>query len=209
MTASLSIPLPATPTRETNPFATCWTSPGAIPFRFSNDQQPEHLIAKLAAYNWRGAIVGPHGSGKTTLLESLRPALIDAGRNVHTIALHNGQRRLPPLPANQASNFLLIIDGYEQLSRIERTRIVLRSYLHHAGLLVTSHARTCLPTLIELAPDRNLIEQLVADLCGKMSSTITPADVASSHACHGSNVREILFDLYDRHEKARRVGQAF
>jgi len=197
-----------TPTRETNPFATCWTRPGAIPFHFGDDHQPQHLLAKLAANNWRGAIIGPHGSGKSTLLESLKPALIDAGRNVHTIAVHNGQRRLPPLPPNAGSNFLLIIDGYEQLSPIERTRVVLRSHFQRTGLLITSHARTILPTLITLAPDRDLIEQLVAELCRKMSSTITPADVAASHACHGSNVREILFDLYDRHESGRRVGQA-
>jgi hypothetical protein len=192
------------PSRETNPFATCWTRPGAIPFRFPENKQPNHLIAKLAAHNCRGAIIGPHGSGKTTLLESLKPALAAAGRNVCTISLHDGQRRLPPLPTNQNSNFLLIIDGYEQLSQLERIRILARSYFNRTGILVTSHARTCLPALIQLSPDQTLVQQLVADLCAKVSTTITSADIAASHACHGSNVREILFDLYDRHEQQRR-----
>jgi hypothetical protein len=74
-----------------------------------------------------------------------------------------------------------------------------------AGLLVTSHAPTGLPTLITLAPDRLLIDRLIADLCAGVSTAVTPNDVAASHACHGSNVREILFDLYDRHERLRRM----
>jgi len=193
-----------TPSREINPFATCWTRPGAIPFRFPENEQPNDLVSKLAAHIWRGAIIGPHGSGKTTLLKSLKPALVAADRNVCTISLHNGQRRLPPLPSQNRS-FLLIIDGYEQLSQLERIRILARSYFTRTGLLVTSHARTCLPTLIQLSPNQSLVEQLVADLCAKVSTTITTADIAASHACHGSNVREILFDLYDRHEQRRRA----
>jgi hypothetical protein len=61
-----------------------------------------------------------------------------------------------------------------------------------------------LPTLLHLAPDLDLVGQLAADLCSQTSAAITPADIAASHACHGSNVREILFDLYDRHERQRR-----
>jgi ABC-type branched-subunit amino acid transport system ATPase component len=194
------------PSRETNPFATCWTRPGAIPFHFQTGETASSLIAKLAAHNWRATIIGPHGSGKTTLLESLKPTLIAAGRSVHTVSLQNGQRRLPPLPSHQGSNFLLVIDGYEQLSRLERIEILSWSYLTRIGLLVTSHARTFLPTLIRLAPNLALVEELVADLSAKVSTTITPADVAASHACHGSNVREILFDLYDRHEQQRRAS---
>jgi hypothetical protein len=38
-----------------------------------------------------------------------------------------------------------------------------------------------------------------------VSTPITDSDVAASHACHGSNVRELLFDLYDRHEQLRRA----
>jgi hypothetical protein len=44
----------------------------------------------------------------------------------------------------------------------------------------------------------------VADLCTEVSTPVTQNDVAASHACHGSNVREIFFELYDRHERGRR-----
>ena len=36
---------------------------------------------------------------------------------------------------------------------------------------------------------------------------VTRSDIVASHACHGSNVREIFFDLYDRHERAH-AGRA-
>jgi hypothetical protein len=55
-----------------------------------------------------------------------------------------------------------------------------------------------------LSPERGLIERLVADLCAQVPSHITRDDVAASHASRSSNVREIFFDLYDRHERLRR-----
>src|SRR5690349_13672810 len=86
---------PATPSRHSNPFATCWTRPGALPFRFSNGDSAEMLIQKLASQNLRGAIIGPHGSGKSTLLETLKPAIAAASRTVVSVSLHDGEHRLP------------------------------------------------------------------------------------------------------------------
>jgi hypothetical protein len=40
----------------------------------------------------------------------------------------------------------------------------------------------------------------VSRLTANISSRVTAADFAASHACHGSNLRELLFALYDRHE---------
>jgi energy-coupling factor transporter ATP-binding protein EcfA2 len=207
--ASLSV---SAPSRHANPFATCWTRPGALAFRFSENQSAKQLVSNLAVSEWRGAIVGPHGSGKSTLLETLKPALADAGRVIRMISLHNAQRWLPANwwresitnPSSGGSRRLLIIDGYEQLARLERLRLWRHCGRTRAGILVTSHRPVRIPTLIQLSPDRFLVEQLVAELCAQVSTAVTAADVAASHACHGSNVREILFDLYDRHERARR-----
>jgi len=213
------------PSRRGNPFATCWTRPGALAFRFAEGLGAEQLVARLAAQNWRGEIVGPHGSGKSTLVETLKPALGAAGCRVHAIALRDGQRRLPTdlglgegeAPAEprdmhacgsaeaSPSRALVIVDGYEQLGWLGRLQLKRHCRRTGAGLLVTCHAPTGLPTLIRLSPDQRLIEQLVADLCAEVSTKIAIADVAASHACHGSNVREIFFDLYDRHEMLRRA----
>jgi energy-coupling factor transporter ATP-binding protein EcfA2 len=200
------------PSRRDNPFATCWTRPGALPFRFNYDQNIDQLVEKLAAQHWRGAIIGPHGSGKSTLLEALKPAIVATGRCIQAISLHDGQRRLPRhffATWASESNAVIIIDGYEQLGWPARLRLSFRCRTTGAGLLVTSHTPVRIPTLIRLSPDEQLVEQLVGDLCAEVSTTITRADIAASHACHGSNVREILFDLYDRHEAGRREANSF
>jgi hypothetical protein len=199
------------PSRHDNPFATCWTRPGALPFHFPRGVDVNQLIARLANQHWRGAIVGPHGSGKSTLLETLKPALTAAGRTVVQITLRDGQRYLPrdvfAASALVASNCLLIVDGYEQLSRIGRLRVAWHCRRTGCGVLVTSHATVRIPAVIDLMPAPDLIEQLVGKLCLGVSNQVTAAQIAASHARHGSNVREIFFDLYDRHERLRRPAR--
>ncbi|HEX4414000.1 MAG TPA: hypothetical protein VH107_10265 [Lacipirellulaceae bacterium] len=197
------------PSRFDNPFATCWTKPGALPFSFAAGENAEELLANLAAQNWRGAIIGPHGSGKSTLLETLKPLLADAGRNVLAIALRDRQRRLPRpfLDSIRAlkwrSNDLLVIDGFEQLGWPQRLFLAYRSRQKRTGLLVTAHRPIRLPTLVRLNPPQSLVTRLVADLCTEVSTPVTLDDISDSYACHGSDVREIFFDLYDRHERKR------
>lgn len=192
------------PSRHTNPFSTCWTRPGALRFRFPEDQGPSQLLSKLSNQGWWGAIVGPHGSGKTSLLESLKPALNAAGWHVQMISLHLGQRRLPPGRPPASDRVMVIVDGYEQLNPFQRFALRCRCRRARCGLLVTAHSPTALPTLITLAPDESLVQQLVGELASRATTPITSADVAASYACHGSNVRDIFFDLYDQHEQRRR-----
>src|SRR5947199_9682583 len=115
------------PSRHDNPFATCWTRPGAIPFRFRATGTIELLIAKLTAQNAWGAILGPHGSGKSTLLQSLKPALVVAGLQIESLSLRDGQKTLPRLFVKRLSecdsNSIVIIDGYDQLHWHQRWRL--------------------------------------------------------------------------------------
>lgn len=196
------------PSRFGNPFLTCWTRPGAIAYQFASDDSAQRLVARLASTNWWGEIRGPHGAGKTTLLVTLMPLLVAAGRQVTLLSLHNGQRRLPRRLLDDAlspKRAMVIIDGYEQLSWLQRQR--LRSWCHRAsaGLLITSHFATKLPLLIELLPGIETVRQLVAILTTAVPSPVTAADISASHAIHGSNVRDCLFELYDRHERAIRA----
>jgi hypothetical protein len=160
-------------------------------------------------------MVGPHGSGKSTLLETLKPALVARGCHIHAVTLRHGQRRLPDRVLDQPNSEdsqnqptpgpeILIVDGYQQLGLFQRIKLQRICRHANAGLLVTAHAPTGLPTLIRLAPDRGLVQRLVNELSAQVSTDVAAADVAASHACHGSNVREIFFDLYDRHEQLRR-----
>jgi hypothetical protein len=198
------------PSRHDNPFATCWTRPGAMTFQFDDGLGARALLEKLAAQGWRGAIVGPHGCGKSTLLATLKPGLQAAGFRLHSIGLRDGQRRLPieflSSINRQAGNTcaIAIVDGYEQLGWLERVRLSLRCRRAACGLLVTSHRPTWIPMLVRLAPTEQLVQQLVGELTSRVSTKVTSADVAASYARHGSNVREMFFDLYDRHEALRR-----
>ena len=37
------------PSRHSNPFATCWTRPGALAFRFANGESAAALVERLVA----------------------------------------------------------------------------------------------------------------------------------------------------------------
>ncbi len=192
-----------------NPFASRRVRPGAIPFQFPDGLDAAALVERLAQLGWRGAIVGAHGTGKSTLLATLTPELARAGRDVRSIALHDGQRRLPQefiaaFPADQ--NGLVVVDGYEQLSFWSRWRLDRRCRAVGAGLLVTAHAATSLPILFHTVADEKLAEQIVYQL---MTTTedVAPAidrdEVCSSWSKHRGNLRETLFDLYDAYERQR------
>jgi energy-coupling factor transporter ATP-binding protein EcfA2 len=78
---------PALPA-DANPFATCWTRPGAIEYLFPEGQSAANLVERLEGQNWQGQIVGPHGSGKTTLLDSLLSLLKADKRDRSHFTLH-------------------------------------------------------------------------------------------------------------------------
>jgi hypothetical protein len=201
---------PEVPSRHSNPFATCWTRPGAMVFQFTDGGSMELLLAQLQAADGWGEIVGPHGSGKSTLLAGLESELVAAGWNVAAITLRDRQRSLPRrwLQAALSKNRpLVVIDGYEQLSWLSRALVKWRCHKAAAGLLVTSHEPTGLPTLYRTRVDATLAQSLVSTLTVERDSPITAADVAASHACHGSNLRELFFALYDRHEALSRTAR--
>ena len=192
-----------------NPFASRRVRPGAIPFQFPDGLDAVEFVARLARLGWRGAIIGPHGTGKSTLLAALAPELERAGRNVRSIALHDGQRRLPQeflavLPPN--GDGLIIVDGYEQLSFWSRWRLDRRCRAIGAGLLVTAHGPTSLPLLFRTAADEELAERIVGHLLAATDDrapAIRRDDVRRAWSKHRGNLRETLFDLYDAYERQR------
>lgn len=101
-------------------------------------------------------------------------------------------------------NRLLVIDGFEQLSMFTRAMIVRTTWRHGAGLLVTSHRRTSLPTLVETKVDAQLTQQLLdrllpADLPGRdCHLNADHLDQLLKH--HRGNLREVFMQLYDEIE---------
>lgn len=194
-----------------NPFSSRFVRPGAIPFQFPPGENAVSLVARLAGLGWRAAIIGPHGTGKSTLLASLLPELARAGCDVYSIALHDGQRRMSPqfmakfesalATATPAACRVVVVDGYEQLSRWNRWQLRRRLKNIGVGLLVTSHKQVSLPVLFRTATDVTLAEEIVGKLIG--DGTIEAGDVRAAFHRHGGNLRETLFDLYDIFEQRR------
>jgi hypothetical protein len=190
-----------------NPLATRYVRPGAVEYLFPPGVDAGQLLDRLAAHHWWGQIVGPHGAGKSTLLATLLPRLARAGRGPLPVVLHNGQRRLPidlraaDLPAATQ----LVIDGYEQLSRVERWRVRRWCRRRGWGLLVTAHDDVGLPEVFRCAVDAPLAVALVTRLAGPQA--FSPEEIAQVLADQHGNLREALFALYDRYE-ARRGGRS-
>jgi hypothetical protein len=187
---------------SSNPFATRFTRPGAMEFLFPDGVSADGLVARLREHSWQGEIVGPHGAGKSTLLASLIEPLTTAGRTVLQVTLHQGEAALPQAlddwhPWNSATQ--VIVDGYEQLSWWSRSKLALRIGDRQAGLLVTSHAPTGLPTLLRVDPCLESAEQVVRRLVPDEAVISRDNIEQAFRACDG-NIREMLFQLYDLYQ---------
>lgn len=187
-----------------NPFATRYVRPGAIPYRWPAGGLAA-MLDRLKACNWRGEIVGPHGSGKSTLLAALVPVLEAAGRHVLLFTLGEGARRLPHGNEQLAAagpGTLVIVDGYEQLSGWARWMLRTACRRRRSGLLVTTHRSSGLPRVTETRVDPAVAVEIVRELIGG-SGSVEPGEVLPAlEASHG-NLREALFQLYDLYEARR------
>ena len=187
-----------------NPFCSRRIRPGAVPFLFPPDQNAETLVELLERNQWWGEIIGPHGSGKSSLLASLIPVIERAGRPVVLVELHNGQRRLPIRLDGDAwlqSPAVLIVDGYEQLSRWNRFWLKRRCRRRGLGLLVTSHVSIGLPEIFRTAVTPELAWQVVELLLDGQTPPFSRAEFSACLSRHADNLREALFELYDVCEK--------
>jgi hypothetical protein len=189
-----------------NPFCTRRIRPGALPFIFPSGQDAELLIDRLRRNEWCGEITGPHGAGKSSLLAVLVPALERVGRRVVLFQLHDGQRRLPPFAVREprpssSQPTSIVADGYEQLSRWNRWRFKRLCRKREWGLVVTAHATVGLPELYRLIPTPNVAKQIVDRLLAGQTSPFTAEEVSNCFTRSGGNLREMLFDLYDKYEQ--------
>jgi hypothetical protein len=215
---------------SSNPFATRFISPGQVDWVGADDYF-EQLASHWLKLNCRASIIGVHGSGKSTLLEHYVPLIGDVifRRDAEGNVIENrssgasGRERCPAIwlqvrktvPESTAIPWgelrrgrLLVLDGFEQLSRWRRAALIARTGLRNVKLLVTSHRRTMLPTLCELSITPSLALQIVSQLTTGRGDLATISDevVQRSLQKHGGNMREVLMQLYDRVEEQRVVG---
>jgi len=187
-----------------NPFCTRRIRPGALPYLFAPGQNAKLLVGHLQENHWWGEIIGPHGSGKSSLLSAIIPAIEQTGKTTLLIELHDGQRQLPLDLANDCRlvpPVVVIVDGYEQLSRWNRGRLKRCCRSRGLGLLVTAHRSVGLPQIFQTMPSVNLAEQIVEQLLGNRESPIDTDSIRQCYARHSGNLREMLFDLYDLYQQ--------
>ena len=189
---------------SSNPFSSRFVRPGAIPFFFPEGCSLEQILERLQQTGWQGQILGAHGSGKSALLAQLIPAIQATGRPTVLYELHEGCRQLPapfPPPTEAAQPPVIIIDGYEQLSRWNRFRLRRQCRQWQFGLVVTAHRSVGLPELVRFRPDLHLAQKIVQWLLRDSPGAITPEETAAAYHAHHGDLREMLFDLYDLWEQ--------
>lgn len=191
---------------ESNPFCSRNIRPGAVPFLFPPGENCEVVTARLQANDWWGQIIGNHGTGKSALLAALTPAIETLGCRTLLVELHDGQRCLPRdvwRSLRRLKRGLVIVDGFEQLSRWSRFWLQRSCRLRRLGLLVTSHVSVGLPTIYRTAISAASAEQIVRVFLDGREPQFSLAELHQLIERHQGDFRETLFSLYDLCEQRR------
>jgi energy-coupling factor transporter ATP-binding protein EcfA2 len=198
-----------------NPFATRFTRPGRIePFDHQGNRiDVDALLERLHLLGGTAAIVGPHGSGKSTLLVHLADAIDRRGEHVHRVRLHSWRDAFAAWKAirRAPARGTVCIDSWECLGVASRTALLLAARLTGRGLLVTAHRGADMPQLVHCGTTATLLRSIVRTLPGRdgwHGTWILDSDVESAFAAHGGNLRESLYELYDRFEVRAREARA-
>lgn len=160
---------------QSNPFASRYVRPGALPFRFRSNDRPDAIVAQLREVRF-GAIVGDHGTGKSTLLRELaghleeempggqwvqltrdeNPGLVSGIANSRVVL--NCQRLV-------SAGGVLVIDGGEQLPSLARRIAARRTRRCGHFCLLTAHDEIPgFEILYRTSLDVDLIHELIAEL---------------------------------------------
>lgn len=191
-----------------NPFTTRHTRPGRLVPRDA-DGAPldlDALVARARALR-AVAIVGPHGAGKTNLLTALAGRLAAAGHLAGLVRARSRPDAALVLRAVREAppDSTLCIDGWEAVGAVRGMLIRRWARCRRVGLIVTSHRPTGMPVVVRCATTAALLARLVAELPGH-GGVIAKVDVEQAFRAHRGDIREALYDLYDRFERRIRTA---
>ncbi len=159
-------------------------------------------MVRLERLNWRGAVVGPHGSGKTTLLDDLSRRLNERGFAIHRLVQTADSAPIPTevlrdTAARAGARDVILLDGADHLAMWRWWRFR-RMTKRAGGLIVATHRRCALPTLVRTRTTPGLLRELMEELAGdRASETELSAAAERLFKRHSGNLREALREMYD------------
>ena len=181
-----------------NPFRTEQLE--SLAFRPQGASWPQ-LMLDLSATNHRAAIVGPEGSGKTTLLEQLAVRLRQHGHRIRHVRVNAcgklwGCSSLMDWISTLTPEDTVLVDGADHLPR-RAWRGLKRRSRPRRGLIVTSHRKGLLPTLISTRTSSMLLHDLVRELVDDTVFAQLGDQLPDTFRQHRGNLRTSLLSLYD------------
>jgi hypothetical protein len=210
-----------------NPFSTRKTTPGKIPYFFRGEivsccQIDNPVFLNFCTYfkksDYQSQIVGGHGTGKTTFLIAFVRFLEMNGHIVNHFTLHDRKRKLPDVFWERHTSLtwqfksgvieqlpIAVIDGYEQLSSLQKIRLRWSCRKGRCGLLITTHTPVWrLPVLLKTKPTLQTLKKIIEHLFRNQPDIEPPDDdlCQSLFEQHQGNIRDVLFALYDHYERS-------
>ena len=168
----------------------------------------DRLGARLHELDYRAAITGPEGSGKTTLLEDLQQVLQQKGFRTRLVFVNDTSLFDSPacrqLLSELTRDQIILLDGADLIRRSDWSLLKRHTITHAYGLVVTSHKRGLLPTLIECSTTPALLRDIVAELLPQ-DRTIPAEFLNSLYERHQGNLRACLRELYDLYAQSDRI----
>jgi len=165
----------------------------------------DRILARLHELNYRAAIIGPEGSGKTTLLEDLQQMLERKDLHTRLIFVNDTSRLDSPacrrLLAELTRDQIILLDGADLIHRSDWSLLKRHTITHAYGLVITSHRRGLLPTLIECSTTPALLRAIVNDLLPR-GRPLPAESLDRLFARHQGDLRACLRELYDHYARS-------
>lgn len=169
----------------------------------------DQLLARLHELNYRAAITGPDGSGKTTLLEDLGQTFREKGIRTKVVFVNDTSSFDSPvcrrLLADLTRDQIVLLDGADLIRRSDWSLLKRHTITHAYGLIVTSHKRGLLPTLIECSTSPALLSEIVTEL-QPQGRALAAEFLDHLYERHQGNLRACLRELYDFYAQDSRIG---
>ena len=183
-----------------NPFNVQRTDAIPFDFRETHFENLKAFAKHVETFSFRGAILGDHGRGKTTLLCDLNSFFCEQGVDCELVFLPretNLQRSaVQSLVRRGQGGAIVMIDGIERLSFLQRQQLIARSKVF-AGFIATTHHFGRLRTLIQCRTSQRTLTAVLEALELNRPEIVTSATTLLSK--HRGNMRLVLRDLYDQY----------